>query len=84
VADRRLPPLLIQAGTGDPFKRESQALADRAREHGVNARLELYPVATHSFCIFWSFLPEASAALERAGAFTGRLVSPADRSAAGR
>jgi len=59
----------VQAATGDPFRVDAQALADHAREHGVEARLELYPVAVHVFHYFWSFLPEAASALESAGAF---------------
>jgi epsilon-lactone hydrolase len=65
----RMPPLLIQAATGDPYCAESQALASRAREQGADARLELYPVATQVFQVFWSFLPEATEALESAGRF---------------
>lgn len=65
-----LPPLLIQAATGDDRLDEARRLAARAREHGVDARLELYPVATHVFQVFWSFLPEAAEALQQAGAFT--------------
>ena len=34
---------------------------------------ELYPAVTHDFHIFWSFLPEASDALEQAGAFVRRI-----------
>jgi acetyl esterase/lipase len=64
-----LPPMLIQAATGDHFRPEQQALAERARDHGVDARLELYPVDVHVFHYFWSFLPEAVSALESAGAF---------------
>jgi acetyl esterase/lipase len=64
-----LPPLLIQAATGDDRLEDSHALADRARRHGVDARLELYPVDTHVFQFFWSFLPEATDALDRAGRF---------------
>jgi epsilon-lactone hydrolase len=64
-----LPPMLVQAATGDPFRPDAQALADHAREHGVDVRLELYPVAIHVFHYFWSFLPEAASALESAGAF---------------
>ena len=30
---------------------------------------ELYPVATHDFHIFWSFLPEAADAVEAAARF---------------
>jgi monoterpene epsilon-lactone hydrolase len=35
----------------------------------VDATLELYPADTHVFHVFWSFLPEAADALQRAGAF---------------
>ncbi len=65
-----LPPMLIQVGTGDPFSSdESHRLADRARAHGVDVRLELYPTAAHVFHLFWSFLPEAADALQQAGEF---------------
>jgi monoterpene epsilon-lactone hydrolase len=64
-----LPPLLIQAGTGDALLEDAHQLTDRARAHGVNARLELYPIGTHDFHLFWSFLPEAGDALEQAGRF---------------
>jgi acetyl esterase/lipase len=71
-----LPPMLIQAATGDDQLEDSKRLAARAREHGVDARLELYPVATHVFQVFWSFLPEASEALQQAGAFARRSAAP--------
>jgi epsilon-lactone hydrolase len=69
-----LPPLLVQGATGDLYCVESKALAARAGEHGVDARLELYPVATHVFQVFWSFLPEATEALESAGRFIRDVV----------
>ena len=68
----RLPPLLIQAATGDVQLEDSKLLADRARAHGVDVRLELYPVDTHVFQIFWSFLPEAIDAICQAGEFVQR------------
>jgi epsilon-lactone hydrolase len=71
-----LPPMLIQAATGDQYIAEAQALAARAAEHGVDARLELYPVATHVFQIFWTFLPEATEAIESAGRFARSVRSP--------
>ena len=71
-----LPPILVQAATGDQFCAEAQALAARAVEHGVDARLELYPVATHVFQIFWTFLPEATEALESAGRFARSVRAP--------
>jgi monoterpene epsilon-lactone hydrolase len=72
-----LPPMLVQAGTGDTFLTDAHRVTDRAREHGVDVQLELYPVATHDFHIFWSFLPEAADALHKAGDFIRRLGSSA-------
>jgi acetyl esterase/lipase len=76
-----LPPLLVQAATGDRARPEAQALAARAREHGVDARLELYPGDAHVFHVFWSFLPEAADALAQAGAFI-RDALPLDHATA--
>jgi epsilon-lactone hydrolase len=64
-----LPPLLIQAATGDDRLADAETLADHARRHGVDARLELYSVDAHVFQLFWSFLPEAAEALQAAGRF---------------
>ncbi|WP_327588634.1 alpha/beta hydrolase fold domain-containing protein [Nonomuraea sp. NBC_00507] len=69
-----LPPMLLQAGTGDPLAGDAHRLTERARSYGVDARLELYPVSAHVFHYFWSFLPEAADALERAGAFVRRVA----------
>src|SRR5262249_11217300 len=64
-----LPPLLIQAATGDNQLECARELAVRATEQGVEVRFELYPTETHDFQIFWSFLPDAGDAVERAGEF---------------
>ncbi len=64
-----LPPMLIQAATGDAQRRDADLLTERARAQGVDARLELYPVDTHAFQTFWSFLPEAMEGLSQAGRF---------------
>jgi epsilon-lactone hydrolase len=64
-----LPPLLIQAATGDPLLQEARELTDHAQDCGVDARFELFGVDTHDFHIFWSFLPEAAQALQQAGRF---------------
>jgi epsilon-lactone hydrolase len=66
-----LPPMLIQAATGDPLLAHAHRLSEHARACGVDVHLELYPSATHGFQFFWSFLPEAADAIERAAAFTG-------------
>ena len=64
-----LPPMLIQGGTGDVIVEDAHLLAEHARRHGVEATLALYPVDTHDFQIFWSFLPEAAEAVQQAGDF---------------
>jgi len=70
---RGLPPMLIQAATGDPQREDAHRLTERARAHGVDARLELYPVDTHAFQTFWSFLPEAMEGLAQAGRFVREI-----------
>jgi monoterpene epsilon-lactone hydrolase len=79
-----LPPLLVQAATGDLVLQESRRLVERATAHGVDARLELYPAETHVFHVFWSFLPEAADALRQAGGFIReRLADPRARAGSG-
>jgi acetyl esterase/lipase len=73
-----LPPMLIQAATGDPQREEAHLLAERARAHGVDTRLELYPGDTHAFQVFWSFLPEAIEGLSQAGRFVQTVVARAE------
>jgi acetyl esterase/lipase len=70
-----LPPLLVQGGTGDLVVVDAHRLAARAREHGVDVRLELYPADTHDFQVFWSFLPEAADALKQAGRFAREVAA---------
>ncbi|MCU1356920.1 MAG: hypothetical protein JWM89_2338 [Acidimicrobiales bacterium] len=64
-----LPRILVQAATGDSLAAEAHLLVERARSAGVEAGLELYPVPTHDFHVFWSFLPEAADAVQRGGEF---------------
>ncbi len=64
-----MPPLLIQAATGDVLRTDAESVRDRAREYAVAATLELYPGEAHGFQLFWSFLPEAAEAVEAAGRF---------------
>jgi epsilon-lactone hydrolase len=73
------PPMLIQAGTGDLLGKDAHRLAEHARGCGVDVAFELYSAATHDFQVFWSFLPEASDALEQAGAFVRRIQARAAR-----
>jgi monoterpene epsilon-lactone hydrolase len=64
-----LPPILIQAAAGDQFARGAHEMAERARRYGVPTTVKLYPVNSHDFQAFWSFLPEATDALRHAGQF---------------
>jgi acetyl esterase/lipase len=72
-----LPPMLVQAATGDLAVEDAHQITNRARSHGVDVRLELFPVETHVFQLFWAFLPEAADALRQAGEFAvARRSSP--------
>ncbi|MEV0385767.1 alpha/beta hydrolase fold domain-containing protein [Nonomuraea sp. NPDC050643] len=73
-----LPPMLVQAATNDPLRRDALRLTDHARSHGVDVKLELYPADTHVFHLFWSFLPEAAEALRQAGTFVRATAHVAD------
>jgi acetyl esterase/lipase len=64
-----LPRILVQAATGDSLAPEAQLLVERGREAGLDIGLELYPVPTHDFHVFWTFLPEAADALQRGGEY---------------
>jgi epsilon-lactone hydrolase len=75
-----LPPLLVQAATGDARVADAEALAVRARGQGVEVRLELYPVEAHAFQLFWSFLPEAADAFAAAGEFIREIAAGSETS----
>ena len=70
-----LPALLVQVGTGDALREDADQLVDRVRAYAGEARLELYPVPTHDFHLFWSFLPEAADAVDRAGRFIREVAT---------
>jgi monoterpene epsilon-lactone hydrolase len=78
-----LPPLLIHAASGDAALPEARLLARHATECGVDARITVYPVPTHAFHIFWSFLPEARDAIDQAGRFMRTVTGTAGGAAAG-
>jgi monoterpene epsilon-lactone hydrolase len=78
-----LPPLLIHAASGDAVLQEAQLLARHATQCGVDARITVYPVPTHAFHIFWSFLPEARDALDEVGRFIRTATETAGNAASG-
>ena len=78
-----LPPLLIHAASGDAVLQEAQLLAQHATQCGVEASITVYPVPTHDFHIFWSFLPEARNAIDEIGRFVRAVTSIPGESGAG-
>jgi acetyl esterase/lipase len=77
-----LPPLLIQAASGDAVLQEAQLLARHATQCGVDASITVYPVPTHDFHVFWSFLPEARDAIDQLGRFVRTVAGTPGESAA--
>ena len=78
-----LPPLLIHAAAGDSVLQEAQLLAKHGKECGVDTTITVYPVPTHDFHAFWTFLPEATQALDQIGVFIRNLTSPHAQPASG-
>jgi acetyl esterase/lipase len=77
-----LPPLLIHAAAGDSVLPEAQLLARHAAQCGVEATISVYPVPTHAFHVFWSFLPEARQAIDEIGRFVRALTAPGESAGA--
>jgi epsilon-lactone hydrolase len=66
---RGLPPMLIQAGSDEVLLDEIVDLERNARRAGVATTLEVWPEMVHVWHAFLAALPEAAAALRRAGRF---------------
>jgi epsilon-lactone hydrolase len=78
-----LPPVLIHAASGDAVLPEAQLLAEHGQECGVDTKIKIYPVPTHDFHIFWTFLPEARDALDEAGRFIRSQTTTRPHAASG-
>lgn len=78
-----LPPLLIHAASGDSFLQEAQLLAKHAGECGVSTKITVYPVPTHDFHCFWTFLPEAMEAMDEIGEFVRDIADTQAGTASG-
>lgn len=63
------PPVLILAGSTEILLDEGLAMAERLREAGVAAEVEVWPEAPHVWPIFQGWIPEADAALDRVATF---------------
>jgi monoterpene epsilon-lactone hydrolase len=64
-----LPPLLIQVSDSEVLRDDALRFAERAREAGVEVRLETWPDTPHAWQIFARWLPEARTALAHACVF---------------
>ena len=66
-----LPPLLLQCGVGEVLRDDTTALAENAREKGVDADAQLYNDMIHVFQSY-AELPAADEALTRGAEFLER------------
>jgi acetyl esterase/lipase len=66
---RGLPPLLVQVGTSEALLDDAVRLVERVRAAGGEARLERWRDMIHVWHAFAPLLPEARAAIARAGAW---------------
>lgn len=64
-----LPPLLIQVGEREILLSDSLRLVDRAREAGVDIKLEVWEGMWHVWHLFAWYVPEGQRAIEKIGAF---------------
>ena len=64
-----LPPMLLQTGSADDARSDSERFAERAIAAGVDAKLVVWPDMFHVWHRFAPLLPEATAALAAAGSF---------------
>lgn len=67
-----LPPMLVMAGSAEVLLDDATRFVSRARAAGADATLEVAEGMPHIWTFFESFLPEASAAIQRAGEFVAR------------
>ena len=71
---RGLPPLLVHVGCSEVLLDDSRRLARRARDAGVDVSLEEWDDMIHVWHAFAPILPEATAAIEKIGAFARARV----------
>ncbi len=64
-----LPPLLMQVSAAEQFRDDTVRVAEKIRSAGGEARLDIWPDLVHVWQGFAPQLPEAAAALRRAGEF---------------
>ena len=70
-----LPPLAIHVGTTEILLDDSQRLAQRAQQHGVDVELSVWHRMPHVFPIFADFIPEGRRAVSDIGAFIDKRIA---------
>jgi monoterpene epsilon-lactone hydrolase len=60
-----LPPIYLQAGTDETLLDDSRMFADRAKESGVETRLDVFPGMLHTHQMMAGRAPEADEAIRR-------------------
>ena len=66
---RGLPPTLLQVGSDEILRDDSERMAARMREAGCDVTLEIWPRMPHVWHAFAPMMPEARRAIARVGAF---------------
>jgi epsilon-lactone hydrolase len=64
-----LPPLFIQVGNSETLLDDSTRLADKAKEAGVEATLQIWDEMPHVWHLAAPVLPEGQEAIEKIGEF---------------
>ena len=70
-----LPPLLIQVGEAEILLDGARTLAERAGRAGVDVTLDVWPDMIHVWHVFAGRVPEATEAVEAAGAFVAARLA---------
>ena len=73
---RGFPPLLIHVGSDEFLLSDATRLAEKAKEAGVSATLEVWQGMQHGWHILASFLPEGRRVIARIGEFIASVPSP--------
>lgn len=69
------PPLLVQVGTREILRADSERLVERALAAGVDVTFELHPGLMHVWQVFAPYVPEANRAIASIGSWIeGRAV----------
>ena len=75
---RGLPPMYLQAGADETLLDDSRMFAERARDAGVDIRLDVFPEMLHTFQMMAGRAPEADEAIARFAAWVRPLLGLAD------